>query len=32
MGSIDWKWMIIGLVLGWFIAPRVLGAVTAKKH
>lgn len=32
MGSIDWKWMIIGLLLGWLVFPRALGAVKAVKR
>jgi hypothetical protein len=25
--NIDWKWLIVGLVLGWWVLPRIQGAV-----
>lgn len=28
--NIDWKWLLIGMALGMFVVPRVIGAVTAR--
>lgn len=25
--SVDWKWLIIGLILGWLVLPRVTSAL-----
>ncbi len=30
MGSIDWKWLIIGMVLGYLILGRVVAMLKAK--
>lgn len=30
LGSVDWKWLLIGLIFGWMVAPRVIGLIATK--
>jgi hypothetical protein len=30
-GNIDWKWLIIGLLLAWIVIPLILRAVSSRK-
>lgn len=27
LGSVNWLWLIVGIVLGWFVLPRVTAMV-----
>ena len=31
MGSVDWKWLIIGLLLGWMGIPFLMGKLAARR-